>query len=222
MVPSEAYEASKKALKTRVPSWASILDTIFCGKLLGKSNYESMKAVSQKGGDPIYVIDGIAVAQGPNYALAKRMQHWRAVIQYEKGHKVSSNVAPSTATMSVVHNAQFAAAYGGMHYFPPMEVMYQRTSLAVMGTLMINDLMNKESASNPKSKIGKSFRNPFELFSYGSFHGGVWRCSYKINNIGVPSALAFYINQYKYPVIIAGVNIILGSKWLLTGKFLPF
>jgi hypothetical protein len=35
---------------------------------------------------------------------------------------VSSNVAPSTATVSVVHNAQFAAAYAGFHLFKPMEV----------------------------------------------------------------------------------------------------
>ena len=65
------------------------------------------------------------VAQGPNYALAKRLQHWRAALAHSQGHTVCSNVAPSTATKSVVHNAQFAAAYGGMHHFAPMEVMYQ-------------------------------------------------------------------------------------------------
>ena len=121
----EAYEASKEALKTKqFPGWASTLNTIVGGKLLGKPNYSSMRAVTQSGADsdPLYIIDGIAVAQGPNYALAKRMQHWRAIISYTSGHKVSSNVAPSTATMSVVHNAQFAAAYGGMHLFKPMEI----------------------------------------------------------------------------------------------------
>ena len=29
------------------------------------------------------------------------------------------------ATASVVHNKQFAAAYGGMHVFRPMEIFYQ-------------------------------------------------------------------------------------------------
>ncbi len=56
---------------------------------------------------------------------AKRLQHWRAALAHSEGHTVCSNVAPSTATKSVVHNAQFAAAYGGMHNFAPMEVMYQ-------------------------------------------------------------------------------------------------
>lgn len=27
-----------------------------------------------------YLVDGITVAQGPNYALAKRMQHWRCIV----------------------------------------------------------------------------------------------------------------------------------------------
>ena len=103
----------------------SILNTIVSGKLFGKLNYSSMKAVTQSGinyffrdssvvsnemicfdpdSDPSYIIGGIAV------------------ISYTSGHRVSSNVAPSTATRSVVHNAQFAAAYEGMHLFKPKEV----------------------------------------------------------------------------------------------------
>lgn len=38
---------------------------------------------------------------------------------------MSSNIAPSTATVSVVHNAQFAAAYGGFPFFKPFEVAFQ-------------------------------------------------------------------------------------------------
>jgi hypothetical protein len=57
--------------------------------------------------------------------LAKRLQHWLAVLGRTNGHTVSSNIAPSTATASVVHNTQFAAAYNGFHLFRPMEVFYQ-------------------------------------------------------------------------------------------------
>eukprot|EP01084_Bolivina_argentea_P227908 384995_1 len=222
VITKEAYLASKEALKSRVPTWASAANSIFCGQFLGQPNYKCMKMVKQNTGDDIYIIDGIAVAQGPNYALAKRMQHWRAVIAYNNGHVVSSNVAPSTATESVVHNAQFAAAYGGMHHFAPMEVMYQRTSLAVMGALLIHDVCNKDGASNPQSKIGKSLRNPFELFSYGSFHGGVQRCSYKIDKIGVPSAVSFYLKTYKLAVIIGTTGFGVLGNWLITGNLIPF
>ena len=43
-----------------------------------------------------------------------------------------------------------------------------------MGALMINYLHNDESASNPKSKLAPLFKNAHQLFSYNSFHGGVW------------------------------------------------
>jgi len=218
VVTTAAFNASKDSFKRRAPGWATTLNAVVCGKLLGKPNYAAMRKVDQERGEALYVIDGIAVAQGPNYALAKRLQHWRAVLAFSDGHVVSSNVAPSTATESVVHNAQFAAAYGGMHHFAPMEVMYQRTSLAVMGALLVHDIMNAEGAANPKSEVAKAFRNPFELFAFGSFHGGVQRCSFKINEIGVPSALAFYVTQYKVPMVVGLVNLVLGAKWLTTGS----
>ncbi len=47
--------------------------------------------------------------------MAKRLQQWRAVLARSQGCTVSINIAPATATASVVHNKQFAAAYGGMH-----------------------------------------------------------------------------------------------------------
>jgi hypothetical protein len=36
-----------------------------------------------------------------------------------------------------VHNKSFAAAYGGMRAFKPMEIFYQETSLAVIGALPV-------------------------------------------------------------------------------------
>ena len=93
------------------------------GKFLQK-NFE--KPVTAKSGKVIRLVDGLSVAQGPNYALAKRMQHWRAQIEFEAGATVSSMVAPSTATISVIHNRTFAWAYGGIPYFN-YEVFKQET-----------------------------------------------------------------------------------------------
>merc|ERR1719377_85285 len=95
------------------------------------------------------IVDAIVKEQGPNYILAKRLQHWRSVLSRSKGCTVSTNIAPSTATQSVVSNKSFALAYKGMHYFRPMEIFNQETSNAVMGALLINDLRNPNSAANP-------------------------------------------------------------------------
>jgi hypothetical protein len=67
-------------------------------------------------GSELHWVNCLTRAQGPNYALAKRIQHFRAVLAYEAGVTVSSNVAPSTRTLSVLHNRTFAWAYGGMPY----------------------------------------------------------------------------------------------------------
>jgi hypothetical protein len=40
------------------------------------------------------VCDCIVAPQGPNYALAKRLQAWRAMVAADEGHVVSANVAP--------------------------------------------------------------------------------------------------------------------------------
>ena len=89
-------------------------------------------AVVAADGSSLYLVDGLVNAQGPNYALAKRMQHWRAVVaRQEYRCMVSSNIAPSTATASVVSNRLFAMAYGGMRFFRPMEVR------CILGILVI-------------------------------------------------------------------------------------
>jgi hypothetical protein len=68
------------------------------------------------------------VTQGPNYALAKRLQQWRAILARSKGSNVSFSIAPATATASVLSNKMFAAAYGGAHHWKPVEIFYQEVT----------------------------------------------------------------------------------------------
>jgi hypothetical protein len=138
-------------------------------------------------------VDGISIAQGPNYALAKRLQHWRAMVAYDAGCKVSSNIAPSTATASVTSNITFKWAYGGMPYFTPFEIFQQETTNAVMAALLIHDINNSNGPSNPANREKFDTTNPFNLFKFGSFHGGLWRCGYSVNSIGELSVLIHFL-----------------------------
>merc|ERR1719162_848250 len=140
-----------------------------------------------KGESALPVCDALVKDQGPNYCLAKRLQHWRAILSRKSGCIVSSNIAPATATASVVSNKSFALAYKGMHNFKPMEVFEADTSNAVMSMLMIHDLQMSQSPSHPDVKL----QNPMQLFASTSFHGGAWRCGYKFGTIGPPSAVAY-------------------------------
>jgi hypothetical protein len=56
------------------------------------------------------IVDCLVIEQGPNYALAKRLQQWRAIVARAEGQVASINVAPSTSTASVLSNPALAAA----------------------------------------------------------------------------------------------------------------
>jgi hypothetical protein len=165
------------------------------GKLLRKNVRDP---VAGEGG-PFYLVNGVSVAQGPNYILAKRMQHWRAVIARSKGCIVSSNIAPATSTVSVTQNRTFAWAYEGMPYFKPYEIFAPETSNAVMSAILFADLNDPKSSGNPKNKL----ENPNQLFSYGSFNGGNWRCAYEVDSIGETSVL-IYFSRVAGPYLAVG------------------
>ncbi|KAL1507615.1 hypothetical protein AB1Y20_007234 [Prymnesium parvum] len=147
-------------------------------------------------GKQVKYVDGIALAQGPNYALAKRMQHWRAMLEFQAGAVVSSMVAPSTATLSVLHNKSFAWVYGGMPYFK-YEIFKQDTTNAVMAAMLMHDILNKDSPKNPANKAKHHIENPIELFSTQAVHGGLWRSPYKVDSIGEVSALIYFASLAK-------------------------
>ena len=158
----------------------------------------ALAPVTAQDGTEFSLVDGLVVAQGPNYALAKRLQHWRAVVSRSNGCWVSSHIAPSTSTASVVHNKQFAWAYDGMPFFVPFEIFDQNTSNAVMSGILVHDLRNKQAVANPSVPL----RNPLELFKHNSFHGGVWRAAYKVGTIGEISVIVHFVKELKLVLLV--------------------
>jgi hypothetical protein len=203
-VPKNAHDAAE-ANAANAPWWTGLVPMLVPN---------ATKPVRSDDNQDMYYVDGVVAAQGPNYILAKRLQHWRAMLEFSRGHTVSSNIAPSTATASVVHNAQFAAAYGGMHHFKPMEVMYAETSNAVMGALLIHDVRNPAAPARAGAKLD----NPLHIFKNGGFHGGTWRCGFKMGSIGEASAIIFYLGAYG-PAIAAILAVVVGlAVWVVTGN----
>ena len=110
------------------------------------------------------VADILVAQQGPNYALAKRLQRWRGVIAAAAGHPVSFNVAPSAWTRSVTSNRVLSAAYAGAHRFG-IEIFDAETSRVLMAAMLVHDLHQQPDLE----------RHPEALFSDGAVHGGLWR-----------------------------------------------
>ena len=97
---------------------------------------------------PVGIADCLVPQQGPNYALAKRLQRWRATQSRRDGVWTSLNIAPATRTRSVVKNRALAAAYAGAHRFG-VEVFEPSTSNTLMAALLVHDLRSPESPARP-------------------------------------------------------------------------
>ena len=124
-----------------------------------------------------YVHDGLIPLQGPNYALAKTAQLWRAVLARCRDRTlVSANVAPPARTASMIagsnRNAKaLGTALSGMGHFKPLLAFEEQTVARVMALLLIHDLRNPSAPANPETALD----HPHDLFADSAFHGGSFR-----------------------------------------------
>jgi hypothetical protein len=125
------------------------------------------------------VADALVSQQGPNYAVAKRLQRWRGMLARAEGRRVSFNVAPATWTRSVTSNRVLAAAYAGAGHFG-IEIFEPATTRALMAALLVHDLHTDPPAERP----------PEQLFSDGAAHGGLWTAAYEPRSALGVAALA--------------------------------
>lgn len=124
------------------------------------------------------ISDSLVPIQGSNYALAKSMQRWRAIIAREEGTLTSANVAPASKTASVTRNKMLAAAYRGAPSFG-VEIFEPATTRVLMAALLVHDLRNEKSAAHPDVALD----HPFDLFADGALHGGIWRLPHHARSI---------------------------------------
>jgi len=161
-VPPDAVAQSVRAYARRSRAAKLLgrpLRTLSAGRLLQRAYLP--------GSDP-GVLDSLVAQQGPNYALAKRLQRWRATVARAAGTTVSMNVAPPTRTRSVLKNRALAAAYAGAHRFG-VEVFEPATSNVLMAALLVHDL---------HTGGGPAHEHPWQDEAYAAVHGGLWRSAY--------------------------------------------
>jgi hypothetical protein len=161
-VPGEAVEHSVRAYADRSVAAKLLgrpLRTLSAGRLLRRGYLP--------GTDP-GVNDSLVPQQGPNYALAKRLQRWRAAVARDAGTIVSLNVAPPTRTRSVLKNRALAAAYAGAHRFG-VEAFEPATTNVLMAALLVHDL---------HTGGGPAHEHPWQDEAHAAVHGGLWRAAY--------------------------------------------
>ncbi len=175
-VPGDAVRQSTRAYESRSRRSKMLgrpLRTFSGGRLL-RRNYVA-------GSDP-GINDSLVPQQGPNYALAKRLQRWRATVARDQGALVSMNIAPPTRTRSVVKNRALAAAYAGAHRFG-VEVFEPATSNVLMAAMLVHDL---HTGGGPRHE------NPWQDEAFAAAHGGLWRAAYSPRSaLGLAALLGY-------------------------------
>jgi hypothetical protein len=175
-VPADAVAQSARAYATRsraakLGGWP--LRTLSGGRLL--------RPAYPPGADP-GVCDSLVPQQGPNYALAKRLQRWRATVARDAGALVSMNVAPPTRTRSVMKNRALAAAYVSAYRFG-VEVFEPATCQALMAALLVHDLNTGGGAAQA---------HPWQDEARAAAHGGLWRIAYAPRSaLGIAALLGY-------------------------------
>ena len=184
MVPIEAVEESRRRWNTRGLSGLAQAPL----RLLRQFEPNYPQTLTTADGRIVGINDSLVPQQGPNYALAKRIQRWRAIEARSSGTSVSLNLAPATRTQSVVKNRALAAAYAGAGGFG-VEVFEPATSTALMAGLLVHDLRNPNSTADPKN----SLENPMDLFAQAANHGGLWRAAYAPRSVlGIAAVLGMF------------------------------
>lgn len=160
-------------------------------------NYDADTIIDDEG-HQWNLVDTLVTQQGPNYALAKRIHQWRVIVSHSDIVPVSSNVAPPSATESVMHNDLIAKALTGSQVFPCLEVFEPLTSRWLMTLLLIHDLVDTGRISHP-----------YAVFAHNACHGGMWRCPFKVASITTISYLINLADLNK--TSITGVGLAIGT-----------
>lgn len=122
-------------------------------------------------GDEVGIADSLVLQQGPNYALAKRIQRWRALDSHADGGFGAIHVAPPTRTASVTKNRVLAAAYEGASLFG-VEIFEPATSRSLMAALLVHDLRIHEQDPRPAPRDEHAL-------TAAAAHGGLWRTAWE-------------------------------------------
>jgi len=177
------------------PATAHVM-TAECAAAQAANVQDKVPVGSQKEREPVdfgsekaHVYRGYSLFQGPNYALAQHMRHWRAMVLEDAGFTVSTPMAPACRTESVCHVELMVKLLDGMAYFPPCEAFDSDAANALLFGMLIADLAAPQQAALP---------SPFHIFTRRSFHGGYWRVPYNMESCGKTGYLLGKFFPQKY------------------------
>lgn len=187
IVPDTVAEFSRRRYE-EAGTWVNAVRGM-SGKRLYRPNYGVISSTAN--GQRFAVADALVPQQGANYAVAKRIQRWRAQRARDRGTFVSINVGPATSTASVLRNRLLAHAYGGAYRFG-LHIFEPETSQTLMAALLVHDMRSQSSIAHPQVPL----EEPYLLFVDQALHGGMWRGPYAPRSVLGAAVLAGMVPRH--------------------------
>ena len=155
------------------------------------------------------VMNGLASLQGPNYALAKYLQRWQAIVARHKGCAVSITCGPGAKTASIMHSPTLAIMMNNLDATaPPNMAMEPTTVQALMTMILIRDIRSP----NAIARAGNALAHPMDLASENAWHAGAWRSPFDMGSVGIACFIRHYSRKYG---VVALVGVLALMYWLL-------
>jgi hypothetical protein len=205
IIEPDTYEAQAR-LRTQAPC------LLRAGAALGAFKPAPVHA------EGTYVVaDFLAAEQGPNYAIAKLLQKFRAVwsrhgeeLLFQDGEGsgrrakqlVSMTTGPAAKTDSVMHSPQMALVMSNLDGACAPNVAHDpETVQALMPLVLIRDLFSARALGNPANGKDGGNLGAMGFVAENSWHGGVWRSPFALKDVGISIYLRVYAVRYVLPLL---------------------
>jgi hypothetical protein len=177
--PSDAFSVPRDAVamavrRRRAPTPTNLL---YRGLHSASGGRWFQPTYAGRGNGQFGLVNAFIVEQGPNYAVAKRLQRWRVMAARAQGVLTSVHVAPPTRTESVLQNPAMGERQR-LNARIGLEAFDAAASQALGAAILVHDLRNPDAPANPSTPMG----HPHEAFMFAANPGGRWRGPYDPNS----------------------------------------
>jgi hypothetical protein len=194
---SPKIRATSEEYRKKAPAGLKILKSLGFAK--------APKYISTYDSSDWEIHDGLSIQQGPNYAVAKFLQRWRAIIaRAEFGSRVSITTGPPAKTYSVMHSKTMAFVMNNAHEVKPNIAHMPETVQSLMSIIMIRDVRS-DKALGANVKISDS-ENIMRFVLENAWHGGMWCAPYDMKSAAMYLYMKYYGPRFlAFCVLLGGV-----------------
>jgi hypothetical protein len=216
--PSHAHIVAKETYHGHLKQQQQAPVLMKIGAMLGMIKNPTV-VLSPGDKENIVVMDFLATQQGPNYALAKQLQRWRAIwsrhstvllFPDQKGRDVpkakqlvSLTLGPAAKTESVMHSKTMAMVMNTIDQVKPNVAHEPETVQSLMALIMIRDLTSRDAMGNPEN-VEEEVRGTNAKLNFlveNAWHGGYWRSPYAMDSVGMYCIVSNYMKTFVLPLV---------------------